>query len=113
MRIMAQKIARYRRRSGYNRKVGSSPKKGGDGWFAKALLLLIVGAAVCAFFTVPVMGKTPYKWAEQTIRGEAAKSGNIQKKLSELQKSDTDKLTDKDMKGLQNLIEKKLPARGK
>ena len=104
------------------------------GWGGRIVFVLIAGALVYAFFTVPVRGHTPWQHTQRLVSSEVVKETAKGKGLSEFQKpeqpvkaaasvngkarpaggADTtaqkgvDKFTGKDQKALDDLINQKL-----
>jgi hypothetical protein len=105
---MSPKV-KSKHKSGYNHRLSSSKKKSG-GWFWKLLMVAVLAAAVYACFKVPIAGKTVYGHVASVVRSEVTRTGASLKGLTELQEQPVkgDKLTGKDRKELQDLIEGKV-----
>lgn len=126
---MSRKTTR-RRRAGTNRRTANQ-KSGG--WGGRLVFVLIAGALVYAFFAVPVRGHTPWQHAQRLVSSEVVvvKEAAKGKGLSEFQKPESvkaaangkgkpgdgaangpeknhDKLTGKDQKELDDLINQKI-----
>jgi hypothetical protein len=108
-----------KRKSGYNRRVTGQKKEQG-GWFFKLLLLCLLAGAVYAGFTVPIHGKTAYAHLADAVRNEVTRTGAGHKGgLRELDSKPAgdlkanDRLTGKDRKELQDLIDSKVKDPGK
>lgn len=104
---MSPKV-KSRHKSGYNHRLSGSKKQSG-GWFWRFLVIVVLAAGVYACFKVPIAGKTVYGHAVSIIRNEVTRTGSALKGLTELQEQPGkgDKLTGKDRKELQDLIEDK------
>ncbi|MBI5525852.1 MAG: hypothetical protein HY897_05915 [Deltaproteobacteria bacterium] len=119
--------SKRRIRAGHNRRKGSQRS---GGWGRRVFLLLVLGALGYAFFAFPIRGKTAWQHATQLVSSEVVKAEAKLKGVPELQKPETkpkaaangkgdkgkggsfdkaqDKLTGKDQKALEDLINEKM-----
>jgi hypothetical protein len=114
--------SKRRFRAGHNRKKGSQRS---GGWGRRVFFLLILAALGYAFFAFPIRGRTAWQHATQLVSSEVVKAEAKLKGVPELQKPESkaktasngkggsfdkaqDKLTGKDQKALEDLINEKI-----